>query len=78
MSSVWIVFDDEDDAGIYGVFDNREDAETYAGEVNHITPSTLLPHDVRLLHTGRTRPVEFEVTRAYMSDQQSSRSRLAH
>jgi len=41
MKSVWIVFDDEDDAGIYGVFDNREDADTYAGEVSHMSSNGM-------------------------------------
>ncbi|MDF2561690.1 MAG: hypothetical protein K0R99_3136 [Microbacterium sp.] len=41
MSSVWIVFDDEDDAGIYGVFDNPEDAANFADEVKHMSSNGL-------------------------------------
>ncbi len=41
MKFVWIVFDDEDDAGIYGVFDNREDADTYADEVSHMSSNGM-------------------------------------
>jgi hypothetical protein len=41
MSSVWIVFDDEDDAGIYGVFDNPEDAAAFAEEIKHMSSNGL-------------------------------------
>lgn len=41
MTSVWIVFDDEDDAGIYGVFDNPEDAAAFAEEVKHMSSSGM-------------------------------------
>ncbi|WP_029263976.1 MULTISPECIES: hypothetical protein [unclassified Microbacterium] len=41
MSSVWIVFDDEDDAGIYGVFDNAEDAAAFAEEIKHMSSNGM-------------------------------------
>lgn len=47
MKSVWIVFDDEDDAGIYGVFDNREDADAYADEVSHMSSNGMKIADFR-------------------------------
>lgn len=36
MPSVWIVFEDETDLNMYGVFNNPEDAATYADEMEHL------------------------------------------
>ncbi len=41
MSSVWIVFDDEDDAGIYGVFNDSEDAAAFAEEIKHMSSNGM-------------------------------------
>lgn len=42
MQAVWIVFNDEGtDLDIYGVFDNPDDAESYAEEVKNLAPNGL-------------------------------------